>query len=546
MSFSSIAITESHMSIPRRHQLRWHLVLYFVALATIPLLSAVSFALIQMRTQSERQVITQLESVAELKQEQINEWMESGALVINGFLIDTDTYTRMVDLGAASQIDMPLQTSVNANLRALAALHTEGRESHFRKFFLYDLKGNIRASSVESDIGKVVVNQPYFADSLTSPYVQPPYYAVGDAALTMLMTRPLHNQQGQTVGVLAGAVNLTELGQIMLERTGLGESGETYLVSSESNYLVTPSRSPDYPLNHAYHSLGIDRALKGEQGSGVYADYRTPTAQVIGTYRWIPALNTALLAEIDETEAQGLFARTATLSGALAGIAAVIAVGLGLFVATRVARPITALAQTATQITDGALDQRVAVARRDEIGMLGMAFNQMTTRLQQTLEGLELRVAERTAELEQSNAEAQHALGELRESIREREMLSATVRELASPVMPVQEGILVMPLIGAIDSERAALLMDSLLRAIERHRARIVIMDVTGVPLVDSQVAQTLMQAADAARLLGTKTILVGVRPELAQTIVGLGLDLRGLVTCADLQSGVGYALQQG
>jgi rsbT co-antagonist protein RsbR len=112
--------------------------------------------------------------------------------------------------------------------------------------------------------------------------------------------------------------------------------------------------------------------------------------------------------------------------------------------------------------------------------------------------------------------------------------------------MPVQEGILVMPLIGAIDSERAALLMDSLLRAIERHRARIVIMDVTGVPLVDSQVAQTLMQAADAARLLGTKTILVGVRPELAQTIVGLGLDLRGLVTCADLQSGVGYALQQG
>jgi anti-anti-sigma factor len=170
----------------------------------------------------------------------------------------------------------------------------------------------------------------------------------------------------------------------------------------------------------------------------------------------------------------------------------------------------------------------------------------MTARLQQTLEGLELRVAERTAELEQSNAEAQRALGELRESIRDRELLSATVRELASPVMPVREGILVMPLIGAIDSERAALLMDSLLRSIERHRARIVIMDVTGVPLVDSQVAQTIMQVADAARLLGAKTILVGVRPELAQTIVGLGLDLRGLVTCADLQSGVGYALQQG
>jgi anti-anti-sigma regulatory factor/HAMP domain-containing protein len=546
MNASSIAPAESHMSIPRRHQLRWHLVLYFVALATVPLLSAVSFALIQMRAQSERQVITQLESVAELKQGQIDEWIESGALVIDGFLLDTDTYTDMLDLDTASQINIPLQTRVNADLRALAALHLEGHASPFRKFFLYDRRGNIQASSVESDIGKVVVNQPYFASSLTASYVQPPYYAVGDASLTMLITRPLHNQQGQTVGVLAGALNLTELGQIMLERTGLGESGETYLVSSESNYLVTPSRSPEYPLNHAYHSLGIDRALQGERGAGVYTDYRTPPVQVIGAYRWIPALNTALLAEIDETEAQGLFARTATLSGTLAGIAAVLAVMLGLFVATRVARPITALAQTATRITDGALDQRVVVARRDEIGLLATAFNRMTARLQQTLEGLEQRVAERTAELERANADAQGALAELRESVRERELLSATVRELASPVMPVLEGILVMPLIGAIDSKRATLLMDSLLGAIERHRARIVIMDVTGVPLVDTQVAQTLMHAADAARLLGAKTILVGVRPELAQTIVGLGLDLRGLVTCADLQSGVGYALRQG
>src|SRR6185503_2887794 len=107
---------------------------------------------------------------------------------------------------------------------------------------------------------------------------------------------------------------------------------------------------------------------------------------------------------------------------------------------------------------------------------LATAFNRMTARLQQTLEGLEQRVAERTVALAESNAEAQRALAELRESIREREVLSATVRELASPVMPVQEGILVMPLIGAIDSERAGMLMESLLGAIERHRARMVIM----------------------------------------------------------------------
>src|SRR5205085_915907 len=91
----------------------------------------------------------------------------------------------------------------------------------------------------------------------------------------------------------------------------------------------------------------------------------------------------------------------------------------------------------------------------------------------------------------------------------------------------------------------AHLLISSLLQAIEQHRADFVIMDVTGVPIVDTQVATALLQAADAARLLGAQTILVGLRPELAQTIVGLGLDLSALATQADLRSGVVYAIRQ-
>ena len=112
-------------------------------------------------------------------------------------------------------------------------------------------------------------------------------------------------------------------------------------------------------------------------------------------------------------------------------------------------------------------------------------------------------------------------------------------------MLPVLEGILVMPLVGAITGERANLLISSLLHAIEQHRADFVIMDVTGVPIVDTQVAKALLQAADAARLLGTQTILAGLRPELAQTIVGLGLDLSALVAQADLRSGVVYAMRQ-
>jgi rsbT co-antagonist protein RsbR len=82
-----------------------------------------------------------------------------------------------------------------------------------------------------------------------------------------------------------------------------------------------------------------------------------------------------------------------------------------------------------------------------------------------------------------------------------------------------------------------------LLHAIEQHRARTVLIDVTGVPLVDTLVAAVLLQAAAATKLLGAQPVLVGIRPELAQTIVGLGVDLSMVITHADLQSGITYAL---
>ena len=167
----------------------------------------------------------------------------------------------------------------------------------------------------------------------------------------------------------------------------------------------------------------------------------------------------------------------------------------------------------------------------------------MTRTLQQTLASLEQRVADRTAALQQALTENEQTLRELKEALHSRDLLSRTVRDLSSPVLPVHDGVLVMPLIGVIDSERAAILMQSLLHAIEQHRARIVLIDVTGVPLVDTQVAAVLLQAAAATILLGAQPMLVGIRPEVAQAIVGLGVDLSILITHADLQSGITYAL---
>jgi rsbT co-antagonist protein RsbR len=104
-------------------------------------------------------------------------------------------------------------------------------------------------------------------------------------------------------------------------------------------------------------------------------------------------------------------------------------------------------------------------------------------------------------------------------------------------------GVIAMPLIGSIDSHRAQQVIETLLEGVNTTGAQIVILDVTGVPVVDTQVANTLLRSAQAVRLLGAEVLLTGIRPEVAQTIVGLGLDLSHIRTLATLQDGVMYAL---
>lgn len=207
----------------------------------------------------------------------------------------------------------------------------------------------------------------------------------------------------------------------------------------------------------------------------------------------------------------------------------------------KIVRPIKHLSEAQGIVASGDFTQSVAITSADEIGQLQRGFNQMLGNLQ----GQRDQLTQHKDTLQARAAELEQTLTALRESSDQREQLSNSIRELSRPVIPVLDGVLIMPLIGAIDSERATLLVTALLSAIEQHHATIVLMDVTGVPLVDTQVARVLLQAAEAARLLGAEPILVGIRPELAQTIVGLGLELSSLKTQANLQSGIRYATQR-
>ena len=118
------------------------------------------------------------------------------------------------------------------------------------------------------------------------------------------------------------------------------------------------------------------------------------------------------------------------------------------------------------------------------------------------------------------------------------------LQELSAPLIPVLEGITVMPLIGTIDTERAKQIMENLLTGVVKHRSEVVLIDITGVPVVDTMVAHHIIQAAEAVRLVGAKCILCGIRPEIAQTIVNLGINLNEVITKNTLKKGIEVALE--
>ncbi len=131
------------------------------------------------------------------------------------------------------------------------------------------------------------------------------------------------------------------------------------------------------------------------------------------------------------------------------------------------------------------------------------------------------------------------AVGFVQERERVIRQQQEAIRELSTPVLQVRERLLILPIIGVIDPQRARQLTEQLLRAIRANRAKVIVIDITGVAAMDSNVANHLVQTVEAARLLGGTVIVTGLSPEIAQTLVTIGVDLSEMATVGDLQGGI-------
>lgn len=372
-------------SLPFWRQIRSNLIFYFILLAVIPIVILTFNNYREASADAKEQTFDKLESVGELKASQINQWLSDSQAALT--LVTTALPYQIVE-------DTAMQTGSNPIFAASTQAYP-----NFSEFFVYNAAGQVVSASDTSQLNKIVSRQPYFNLSLQEATVHPPYFDLASGDLTIIVTHPIRNNNNDIVGALAGKLNLNILSRIMADRVGLGDTGETYLVSNENNYLLTPSRFEGYELTRAYHSEGIDRALEGEQhGQGEYLSYRN--VEVLGSYHWVPSVQAGLLAEIETNEAleSAIASRNANI--AIAAVAITIAAIAGFYFATRVSRPITQLTETAARLASGDFQHRAKIERLSEIGVLGDTFNQMADQIQDMVANLENRVVERTKDME--------------------------------------------------------------------------------------------------------------------------------------------------
>jgi rsbT co-antagonist protein RsbR len=427
-----------------------------------------------------------------------------------------------------------------------------GLQPSFRHVVLLNPQGQViaQASRLSPEMSRQFSAQ-LAGDALTRQrerYISPVYIDPLSSEPLVKMAVPATNIFGDFQGTLVAEVNLKFMWELV-SKLRVGETGYVYVVDRQGNLLAFGD---------------IARVLKGENVGhiqAVSAFVRNPAAlrattaelytgmmgtSVAGSYVSLGTPDWAVVIELPWQEAyQGVIQNTVLSIGVILAIA-ILAGVLGVYLAHRLAVPLVNLMKTATRIAGGERDVQAPVEGPREVAGLATAFNSMTSQLRQTLESLEQRVADRTADLQQALDEVETRAREQERLLEENRRQRETIREMSVPVLPVNDTTLVMPLVGAMDTERLRLLQDQALRAIERTRAKTLILDITGVPIVDSQVAQGLIGVVQAARLLGTEVLLVGIRPEVAQAIVTLGLSLSELRTHNDLRGALGRRLMNG
>lgn len=367
------------------------LLLSLVAVSVVPI---VTFFL--AREALKQSVYDRLHVAAALKENELNRWINDNRQDVL-FIAQSPELLNQVGQLFANPEGSANFVSTHENISSYFAGILRNKSSLAEIFILTDVGGKILLSTEKTQEGEYRVSDTYFVQGRLGTYIQNVYPSPVTGKTTMTISTPLYDDAGKRLGVLAVHLNLDRLNEIILERTGLGQSGETYLVD-RFNTFVSEARTGEQAFPRGVHTKGINAAIQGLEGADTYENYNN--VPVIGVYQWIGERELALLAEISQEEAFAP-ARQLFLAMLAASLLAVAALSVAAFLTARqIARPILAITDASRSITAGNLDATAPIMTSDELGVLATTFNSMTSQIRDLVGSLEKRVAERTHELQ--------------------------------------------------------------------------------------------------------------------------------------------------
>lgn len=288
------------------------------------------------------------------------------------------------------------------------------------------------------------------ARSSETPVLGPAYQIPGTRGWRVQLASGIRDQDGTLLGTLVATVDISKtIDPIMVDRVGLGETGETYLVSKERR-IISELRFLDWgeTADRSFESRGILAALAGQSGTAVYESYMG--REVLGSYAWLPRYEWGILAEIETEEIMGPLAWIKAIGVATSLLVGLVCLLMAFVVSRRVSMPIVQVAEASKRISEGDLDQRIPFSSNDEVGTLAGSFNAMTQQLKQTMTSLRLKEESLqkayneliTAQEQLLRSERMAAIGELVASI---------AHEMRSPLSSIR---LNLQIIGrALDHE---------------------------------------------------------------------------------------------
>lgn len=378
-------------------------------LLSLAIVSLVGYLAFRQATENlKASVFDRLEAVAAFKEGELDRW-------VDGRMLDVAFLASLSEVRGPAEIltqQGKSHSSYPAAYDALAGFMENilaGRSDPQEIFIMTDTGGRIVASTNPEREGLYRPKDQYYTRGRQGTFVQGVYASPMTLKPALTIATPLFDGAGQQrLGVLAVHMNLNHMDQIIRDSAGLGRSGEAYLVDS-LNVFVSADRFGRLEFPRGVHTEGIDTAVLGRNGAGLYTNYAG--VPVIGVYRWLADRQLALMVEMSQEEAFAP-ARKLAWNIFLVGIASALVLTLGGYgLARQIVRPILIISDTATQVAEGNLESVVPVLTEDEVGTLARSFNRMIGQLKKHRDHLEERVAERTDDLQKINAQLQHEIG---------------------------------------------------------------------------------------------------------------------------------------